>query len=45
MVVVFLKGDLNKLHELQYQLMISFEGRALSVRKITLNDGKKYCWY
>lgn len=39
MVVVYHKGDFRRMHELQYQLLGSFEGRALSVKRVTSNKG------
>ena len=41
MVVAYRKGNLTKVHEIQYKLIMSFEGRAYAVRKVTSNDGKK----
>jgi len=41
MVVVYKNKDLNKLHNLQYQAMTSFEFKAVSVHKVVTNKGKK----
>lgn len=41
MVVACSKNDWSKVHSLQYKLMMSFEGRACAVRKVTSNEGSK----
>jgi RNA-directed DNA polymerase len=41
LVVAYSKGDLKKVKHLQYKLMKSFPARALAVRKVTTNDGRK----
>jgi hypothetical protein len=33
-LVAYKQGDLKKVHDLQYQLLMSFEGRALVVRNV-----------
>jgi RNA-directed DNA polymerase len=40
MVVAYRKKNLKEVYKLQYKILTSFEGRALSVRKVTTNDGK-----
>lgn len=41
LVVAYKNNDLENLYFLQNKLMMSFEGRAIAVRKITLNKGGK----
>ena len=40
-VVAYKNNDQKLLFSLQEKLMMSFEGRALAVRQIVSNDGKK----
>lgn len=41
LVVAYEEEKFTKLHEMQYNLMMSFEARAYAVRQVTSNDGKK----
>jgi len=41
MVVAFKNGNMSEVYRLQKKLMLSFEGRALAVRKVTSNKGGK----
>jgi RNA-directed DNA polymerase len=41
MVEAYKEENLNKLHSLQYQAIMSFEFRAYAIRKVTSNDGRK----
>ena len=41
LVVAYKNNDQKLLFSLQEKLMMSFEGRALAVRQIVSNDGKK----
>lgn len=41
LVVAYKNKDWEKVHFLQNKIMISFEARALAVRKVTVNSGKK----
>lgn len=41
LVVAYKNNDQNLLFFLQKKLMMSFEGRALAVKQIVSNDGKK----
>jgi RNA-directed DNA polymerase len=38
LVVAYKEGNLSKVRKLQYQLMMSFDARALSVRRVTSDD-------
>jgi hypothetical protein len=40
MVEAYKEGNLSKLHNLQYQAVMSFEFRSYSVRKVVTNNGK-----
>jgi hypothetical protein len=40
MVEAYREEKLTKLHNLQYQAVMSFELRAYAVRKVVSNDGK-----
>jgi RNA-directed DNA polymerase len=40
-VVAYRKGDFDKVHNLQYKLLMSFSARALAVRKVTTNKDYK----
>jgi RNA-directed DNA polymerase len=40
LVVAFKKNDWEKVYFLQNKLMMSFEGRAVSVRKVVSNKGR-----
>jgi RNA-directed DNA polymerase len=39
-VVAYKEGNLSKVRKLQYQLIMSFEARALAVRRVTSSDGR-----
>jgi len=39
MVEAYKENNLNKLHNLQYQAMMSFAFRAYAVRKVVSNSG------
>jgi RNA-directed DNA polymerase len=41
MVVAYLEGDLKKMFKIQYKLLFSFEARALAVRSVVTNEGRK----
>jgi RNA-directed DNA polymerase len=41
MVVAYRKGNLNEVYNLQYRVIMSYEGRALAVRKVSSNKGNK----
>jgi retron-type reverse transcriptase len=41
MVVAYNNGDKSETYRLQKKLMLSYEARALAVRKITSNEGGK----
>jgi hypothetical protein len=41
MVEAYKEGNLNKLYDIQYQSIMSFEFRAYAVRKVASNDGRK----
>jgi hypothetical protein len=41
LVVAYEERKFTELHEMQYKLIMSFEGRAYAVRQVTSNDGNK----
>jgi RNA-directed DNA polymerase len=40
-VMAYQKENLKEVYRLQYKLLMSFEARALAVRKVTTNRGSK----
>jgi len=41
MVVAYVKRNLKEVFKLQLKLLMSFEGRVLSIRRVTTNSGYK----